>query len=785
MKTMIRPVFTISAIAAAIATSSGAMAQPVIEEVLVTATKRTVGMQDVPIALSVMTGDRIDEMGIKSLTDVAVYMPNVHIAEAGGGDQLFIRGVGSGVNQGFEQSVGTFIDGVYFGRGQASRTTFLDIERVEVLKGPQSTLFGKNTIAGALNITTARPGSEFEGIVEATAEPEFDGWSTTLTLSGPLTDTLGARFVAKREETDGWLHNTFLDEDERQAEDTVGRLVLTWAASETLDLTFKYESGESDTDGRQEIISIATDFAIDRYRVADPNFRPAFDYDKSSANVGGPRGGKVYHDSEWDITTLIAELALGEHTLKSTTGYVDYQYDNYLDSDSGPLAFLGRGRDEQHKQWTQEFLLSSPTGQTWEYLAGLYYQDEDLQHDRYTDAVLSAAGIGNGGFDASGIGAFQQDTTTWSTFAQLTWNLADSVRLIGGLRYSDDEKEFEKSLYVADLFTETPNPTLAGIYDQVLNFSTDHVFNGEGATVCKGVAYVCTSDPSFENKRTEDHWTGDVTLQWDTTESMMTYLKYGTGYKAGGFDEDNQRGRTDAEEFEDETVESWELGAKMDLWDNRARVNMALFYSQFDDVQVSTFDGNSGFIVGNAAKTETKGFEIDGQVALTEALRFMGALAYLDATYDSFPDAACNVEQIQAWIAAGNSRNSCVQDLSGEPLQFSPDWSANLALDYTTLVADGLELTLGVDAVYSDEYVVANDGDPLLSQDSYWKYNARIQLASTAETWSIAVLGKNLGDEKTTQWGNDVPLGGQGFDGTYFQHIDPPRSYEVRAKYRF
>ena len=210
--------FAYTGMALAMSAALEVAAQPMLEEVIVTATKRAESMQDVPIAISMMSGEKISEQNIQSLDDLAIFMPNVHIAEGGAGDQLFIRGVGSGINYGFEQSVGTFTDGVYFGRGQASRSTFLDVERVEVLKGPQSTLFGKNTVAGAINITTRRPSDEFEGIIEGTMEPEFDGWSTTLTLSGPLTDTLGARVILKREESDGYMDNTFTGDDERNGE---------------------------------------------------------------------------------------------------------------------------------------------------------------------------------------------------------------------------------------------------------------------------------------------------------------------------------------------------------------------------------------------------------------------------------------------------------------------------------------------------------------------------------------------------------------------------------------
>lgn len=766
-----------------------------LEEIVVTATKRAEGLQDVPIALSVMTGDKITDQGIGSLEDMAVFLPNVHIAEGGAGDQLFIRGIGSGINYSFEQSVGTFIDGVYFGRGQASRSSFLDVARVEVLKGPQSTLFGKNTIAGAINITTARPSDEFEGRVEVTAEPEFGSLGATFMISGPLSDTFGARLVVKRDETDGYMTNTFKNRDERQAENTVARIVLDWVPTDNLDLSLKYENGQTDTIGRQDVLSIATPLAISRYQVADPNFTASFGYDKSSENPVLGRSDDQFHDSEWDIVTLTAEWALGESTLKSVTGYVNYEFENYLDSDYGPLRFLARGREEEHKQFSQEFLLSSATGGSFEYLAGLYYQDEELAHVRETDVLLSAAGLGDGSLDASGPGFFDQDASTISAFVQGTFNLSDSLRLITGLRYSRDEKDFEKAAFITQPFTRTADRGLAILYDTALNFATDHYFvDGQGYR-CPGVS----ADPNlvnfgdsqgcetqaFDTNRSASNVTGDITLQWDASDETMVYFKVGNGYKAFGFDEANGRGLFDAQAYEEETVTAFEMGAKMDLLDGRARMNVAAFFSEFEDVQVSTFDGNAGFVVGNAAESEVFGFEADGSIVLTEQLTLSAAFAYLDATYKSFPDAACNEVQILAFIAEGGARSGCVQDLAGAPLQFSPDYSGNIALDFLTPLTDTIELRINLDAMYSDEYEVAADLDPVLAQDAYVKVNARIQLASVEDTWSVAVLAKNITDERTTTWGNDVPLASQGFSQTYFQHIDPPRTVELQAAYKF
>jgi len=755
-----------------------------LEEVLVTASKREVGMQDIPIALSVMAGDKIKAQGITTLEELTVFMPNVHIAEAGSGNILFIRGMGSGLNWGFEQSVGTFIDGVYFGRGQSARSTFLDVERVEILKGPQSTLFGKNTVAGAINITTARPGNEFEAIIEGTVEPEFGGWSSSLTLSGPITETLGARLAFTRDKTDGYVHNTLQNRDEREETTTVGRMVVDWQATDNLYMMLKYEHGEADTTGRQQMISVATQEVIDIYRTEDPDFSPGFGYVKSEANIGGPRSEFQYQDRTWDITTLTAQWAVGEHTIKSITGYVTYDWDNFRDSDFGPLRFLGSTRDEQHEQFTQEFLLSSPTGGRLEYLAGLYYQDEGLSNDSLNDAVLSAAGIGTGSLDSSNISKFDQDSETLSAFGQLTWNLSDEFRLIGGLRFSHDEKAFSKSLQIGDIYTAKPNTFLAGFYDGVLNFVTDHSLNSDGAMRCVGLAYECSFDPNFDNAREEDHWTGDVTLQWDITDDVMSYAKVGNGYKAGGFDELNTRGLADAAEFEDEEVTGIEIGSKITLWNGRARLNFAAFYNEFDDMQVSAFDGNSSFLVGNAAKSTSQGLEVDGGIAITEALTLSAAMAYLDATYDSYDDAACNEQQALRWIAEGGTREGCTQDLSGQPLQYAPQWSAHVALDYRVELAGDLSLNLSTDLVFSDDYGVAADLDPVLDQKSYSKINARAQLIGTEGKWSVALLGKNLTDEKTSNFGNDVPLADSGFSGTYFQAIDAPRSYEVQIYFK-
>ena len=294
---------------------------------------------------------------------------------------------------------------------------------------------------------------------------------------------------------------------------------------------------------------------------------------------------------------------------------------------------------------------------------------------------------------------------------------------------------------------------------------------------------------AYTRERSEDHVTGHVNLQWDMSDEAMVYLEVGNGYKAGGFDEDNGMGREvetvdgitdDIAVFEDETVDTIEIGAKINLADGRGRLNIAAFSSTYEDVQVSTFDGTAGFVVGNAAESEVQGIEADVLYRATEEITVNGAFAYMDATYKSFPGAGCNLAQ----VIANGGPTGCTQDLSGQPLQFAPEYTANLGITYETELSSGLLLSAGLDYNWTDDVVAAADLDENIIQDSYGKLNARISLASS-DQWQLSLIGKNLTGEDTFMWGNDIPLGSLGFNGAYFKMIDPPRTVEVVAQMNF
>ena len=759
---------------------------PVLDEIIVTATKREVGLQDVPIAVSVVSGQKIQEQGITKLEDLAPLLPNVHIGDSGGDQRLFIRGIGTGINVGFEQSVGTFIDGVYFGRGHNARAAFMDLERVEVLKGPQSALFGKNTIAGVINITTAQPTVEFTGYIEAAYEDVTDGIGATVVLSGPLSDTIRARLAVKKWDDDGWVKNTFVATDGPGDDVTVGRLTLEWDASENFTFNLKAEYGQFDVIGRNDMISIATPEITALYRdFGDPDFEAAFNFSQSDANIVTPDGRSGELDTMTsEIYQLTAVYSWDALALRSITAYTAVDLDLYRDIDGGPILFLATGAGEDHEQFTQEFLLTSDLGGPFEYLAGVHYRSAKRVKDNFFHVQFSSlppiesiiygavglpAGTPPGFLDASPISHFEQETQSASAFAELTWHVSDAFRIILGGRYSTDDKEMFLNNFVAAIFDDMPDAFLGAVYGiNGLRFGETFTFDA--------------NTPGFDNTRREDDFTGNINFAWDVTEGTLVYLNIANGFKSGGWNALNSLGTVQDAEFEDEGVKSYELGAKLGFWDGRGRLNIAAFLGDYEDLQVSTFDGNCCFIVGNAAKAEVSGIEGDFALALTDAFTVTGAFSFLDAKYISFPGAACNAFQKDDGSCLANGG---VQDLSGKSLQFAPDFAASLSADYVTPIADNLKLRLSAEVNFTDDYFVTQSHDPNMIQSSFSKINARVQLGDVDGRWMFALVGRNLTDEKTFTHGGDLALSSLGFNFSYFHHIDPPRTFELQARYGF
>lgn len=706
-----------------------------LEEIVVTAQKRQESLQDVPVSVSVTQGEHLDDFSLTGLEALAGTLPNVTIAENATQDSVTIRAIGSGANHGFEQSVGTFVDGVYFGRGRSSRAPFLDVERVEILKGPQGVLFGKNTIAGALNITTRKPGDEFEGSIAAEYFDGDESYAITGVLSGPISNSVGGRLVLRKRESDGYVSNAS-GPDGTQKDESFLRGILTFDVNDALDITIKAEASRFDQEGRHlQLVEAGPRLA--NYQSVDPNFEQVFDFNKS---VNNPVFGPDFDNTDAQNISATVNYSFGDLMLVGITSYVGYEYNNNIPANfSAGIETASKLYDEEHSQFSQELRLQSDTGGAFEYIIGIFYQSEEIDHLQFFD-FDTAQGIADGFPLPPFIGRttfdILQETDSIAVFGQGTWNISDRLSATLGVRYTDDEKDMD---FLQSTTGMLPFP-----------------------------------NRSIIDSRSDSDVTPSVTVEFHASDDIMLYASFAQGFKSGGFDFES------ATQFEEETVDAWEIGMKSTLADGAVELNVSVFSSEFDDLQTAAWNGQA-FVTGNAAAATTEGIEIDGRWQITDTLRITGAVAFLNAEYDDFPGAVCNANQQVAFGAAtGMNPNTCQQDLSGQPLQFAADYAGNLNLEYDKELSDSLNLSAVLGLEFSDSYFTALDLDPISEQDSFVKLNARVELAGQSG-WSVALVGKNLTDEKTTTWVNDVPF----FRGAFFGSIDPPRSIGVQGRYEF
>lgn len=724
-----------------------------LEEVVVTAQKRAEGLQDVPISIAAVSGDKIRSSGMSKLQDLSASVPTLHVGEATGTDQMYMRGIGSGVNVGFEQSVGTVIDGVFYGRSRFGRSQFLDLERVEVLKGPQGALFGKNTTAGMINITSANPTDEFEGWVTGTHEFELDETTMEGAISGPLTDTVKARLAMRwNEQAEGWVDNEIVDNDEPESRDKAARLTIAWDASEDIEVIGKITWGESSKEGRNNEITHCTPTLQAIYANNGINDDCRLNGKKQVVGARDSSGrleNVEEQDTEYSAYSLAVNWTLGEYTLSSVTNYSEYEYLDQFHSSPVALDLMTVEILEDYDQFSQEIRLASPVGEDFEYIVGAYYEENANDSYLIIDQNWALSGL-VGGPNGSMRVPTKQDYESWALFGQLTWSLSDAVNLTVSGRYTEEEKEAHTQSRFYQLYTDN---LLVPFYDV---------------------------DDKFDN----DNLSGTASLQWDINSDVMVYAKVGTGYKGGGFNQQmfGPVPQTIAEAnyiFDEETVIAYELGMKSTLLDGAAEFNVTLFYSVFDDMQVSAQEGDS-FTVANAGSAISQGVEIDGRWRLTENLTLIGNLAYLDSYYDEFEGNQCYQGQT---VALGCINGA--QDSSGNRTMFAPEWAANLGLKHVMPLGESLELTSSVDINYSDEYWLIVNTDPFLQQDAFTKVDARVALGASDGQWEVALLGRNLTDKETSTWGNTPLKPGNVAPLGHYRHLDRLRTIALQVSWRF
>ena len=815
----------VAAIALAMATSSTHTQAQTLEKIVITAQKRTESLQEVPISVTAIHGDKLESAGIANMSSLADYVPNLFITNAAVNTNIYMRGMGSGNNQAFEQSVGMYIDGIYMGRGRQYRSPFMDVERVEVLRGPQGTLFGKNTVAGAINVTTASPdvGDELNGSIAVAAE-QNDGKIVEGYVSGSATDNLALRFGGKWRETGGYLKNVYLNTDEPALEEVLYRFTAVWQPIDSLDINFKYSHSDYDrvgapsstklfldAEGRARDVPNASAFAGIAYAVVD-NFFPDFaaatqdefttykdnnlglDGDGQTAQIGK---NPEISQNETDNLVLKVDWDLQDMLFTSITGWSSYNSLDGVDIDWLPLQFISRDDDQEFEQFSQEFRITSPGGEFFDYVAGVYYEQSDLEFDRRVDIDTNFGGLtpqligidnlmialSGGQYSANQIArthGYQLDSSSWAVFGQGTFNISDSFRVTVGLRYTEEDKEVDTFQFLSDsvtgMDTASNNTFLTTIWAETFN-SYNYQFNEERAT---------------------DKWLPSLNVQWDALDSAMLYFSYSQGFKSGGFtsaDDGEPAGYiagqapdpinkvftdpADAFEFDDEEVDAFEFGGKHTLLDGGMTLNWAAFYTEYDNLQVSVFKG-VGFGVTNAASTIVQGIEVDLNWQATDDLRLGASGGWLDAEFDKYPTAPCTAIQLDVDQACGTPAGFTDNDLSGQETTYAPEYTASLFFDYITDSGiEGMAFFAGGELNYSDDFSPTGDNDPLDRIDSYSKTNLRLGLRG--ESWEVMAFGRNIFNEEVFSESLDVPV----LAGSHFKFVDEGAVFGVRFKYDF
>lgn len=830
-----KTVIVLAALAVSSVVFGPAQAQEVrvLEEITVTAAYREQGLQDVPVSISAVTGETLAETAIQKAEDIQFLVPNFTLTETGIGTNAFIRGIGSGINQAFEQSVGTYVDGVHYGRAQQWRAPFLDIQRVEVLRGPQSILFGKNSVAGAVNITTARPTDEFEGSILVSNEFEYNETIVEGVLSGAFTDRFRGRLAVRSREGDGHMTNATLNQDEPNREDLTVRGTIEIDFTDNFMATLKAEFGEFDVTGRHiEIIneqpSIHPSFAPAQYN----QILQAFGGDPSTGNVtqdGIRSSNGDFSNNELENFVLTLDWGIGDHDLKSITASSTFDYDEFCDCDFTGTDVFGAALQESYDQFSQEFRLSSPLGGGFDYILGLYYQTSE--HD-FADQIIFSANsvlVPIGNLLAPGAGDLVAntqadriatvDSDVISAFAQLNFHVTDALTIQVGGRVTKDERDGYRELAINSVggdplpAAQTASPF---VWAQLLDItSTNLVALGQSTIPQLSVpanafttygwldpgvfTMPCTAavDPALcsgelgvlpvDGSRDETKFSPEIKLILDSSDDTLLYFSWSEGFKSGSYDfRANNKGLApdmpSSFEFDDEEASNFELGGKFVMADGAFELNAAAFFTEFDDLQISIFDGGLGFNVGNAASAEVKGLELDMRWAATDHLTISGGLALTDFEFTDFENGQCYFGRPPDSLENGIPR--C--DYTGESNQMVSDTQGNLAFDYQRPFGNGLLFTGRLDLFYTSDYDASATYDPALVQDAYSTVNLRVGIGSESGSWQLAVLGKNLTDEKILSFGGDTPLSGSIFLAkSNYAFYGPGTTLTAQALFRF
>lgn len=707
------------------------------DQITVTTTRRETPIDAIPASIVATHGETLQKLEIRDLEEMSRFVPNILVGDGALTTAVSIRGMGSQPERGFEQSVGLFVDGVYMPRSRQYRSSFVDVDRVEVLRGPQAVLFGLNATAGAVSIVSKRSRPGDAPFVDVTAGYEFEHQGPRITAvgGGSIGKTLGLRVAADFRDEGDFFFNKYDGAAENGRRDNTLRLSAVWQPADWAEVDLKYEHGSLDFDGDMgeqygppELNQLllfglagADDGRLDWRRDMDRTFYPTV-----TEPFGGRNDPGLNQTS--DEIALQASFDVGRGTLRTIFGHSRLSWDSYADTDGSPLAIFVSGINEEFEQSSIELTWLSPTGRTVDFLAGLYAHSNELgNHQPNVFEPTFTFAPGSYGFDWVYTNAsFTTEADLWSLFASATWNVKPHLRLTGGLRYADETKDHRRAAQCL--------PIRGGVIDFDPSEEDQQLFEEHASE------FVCGTLDGFTGSRSSNALMPEIAVEWDAGDDALWYAKYSVSQKSGGFAVALVIAE-DSIEYDDESSAGFEIGRRSTFAGGRATLNAALFHTDFDDLQLNAFDPVTGSgQITNAAAARSRGLEVDGSWLVTNALKLSGAAAFLDAKYTSFPDAPCPISLTLAGVDP-----PC--DATGSTMPRAPKFSGSLAADLDQPLASGLRLQAGLIFGYTDSYHVDPALEPALIQPAYGTLGARVGIESRDRRWSVALVGSNLTNE--------------------------------------
>ncbi|MEW6539123.1 MAG: TonB-dependent receptor [Pseudomonadota bacterium] len=720
------------------ATAQAANAQDAatVDDIVVTARRRAESLQDVPVAVTAVSGEQLEARGALDITELARSTPSLTLNAARGSNSTlisFIRGVGQqDPLWGFDPGVGLYIDDVYVARPQAAVLDIFDVERVEVLRGPQGTLYGRNTIGGAIKYVTSRINAdEPEGRLRA-SYGSYNQRDVIASAQLPFSDEFKVSAALARYLRDGYGKNLNTGNEHYNKDVTAFRASAEWSPTDSLFFRLAGDLVNDDSNARHG------------HREVAPSPADVYDTNAGAGDKNRVQTRGVSLTGEWEMSDMF--------TFKSITAYREGLTRGNIDFDNLPQPILDIPAAYDDDQFSQEFQVLVSAGRL-NGVAGVFYMDANA-----SGAFDTVVGLANLTTLTSGSVA----TKSYAAFADFSYDVTDALSVSVGGRFTKDEKE-------GTVFRQR----YLGIRSPYFGNATAVPFLGEAPRT------------NYTRTREFEKFTPRVSVNYKFGPDLTAYASWGEGFKSGGFD---MRGDAvlypaTVNGYAPETVETYEVGLKGSLLDRRLTFATAIFDSSYENQQITTqypAGATIASVVDNVGSSSIRGWEFEGRVRATDALTFNASLSYIDAKFDQF----------LAYIPTGPLNTTCptavgcfVDVSSQRDFQNTPEWTGSISANYNWVMENGSSIAFIPSVAYRGAYQQFETPAPLLDQDAYWMYDASIVWTSSDDRLTFGVHGKNLGDERYRVGGYTFPgaLTGDSIIGFY----GPPRTVTATLGLKF